>query len=151
MADPLVGYSDVELFLTAWYRAAIAARPEDCCQGVEVDNAEPVGTTFPKRLVVINDDGGPDTSIATAETAVRVSVLAGTRANPKDAVDLARIVHGLRTQIPAPGFAVTLGGTPYRNPVAAVIDSNRPIAVTEEQDRARRLITMTLVVSPEPL
>jgi len=151
VAEPAVGYSDLELFLTAWYRDAIAARSEAFCQGVEVGSAEPVGTAFPKRLVVINDDGGPVTSIATAESAVRLSVLAGTRANPKDAIDLARIVHGLASQVPAAGFAVTIAGTQYRNPVTALLDSNRPLAVIESQDRARRLINVTFGLSPEPL
>lgn len=147
----MVKYSDLEQFLCAWYRDALGARGEAICRDVVVANAEPSAEEgpFPTKLLVINDNGGPDTSLMTGERAVRLSVLAGTRAKPDDAVDLALIVHALRTQIPAPGFATALPDAP-RNPVTSVLDSNGPFAVEELQDRARRLITMTLGVSPEP-
>lgn len=137
MADPLVIHDDVALFLTTWYRAALAARPEPVCQGVSVDVAE----TDAARQLIITDLGGPDTSIVTAERDVNLSILAGTKENPKDANDLARIVHGLRTQIPAaaPG-----------NPIAAVLASSGPFPVPESQPKARRLITVTFsVVVPQ--
>jgi hypothetical protein len=135
--DPLVAHDDLELFLVGWYRQALTARPETVCRGVVVDNKEPTGTTFPAKLLVIRNDGGPDTSILTAERDVGLSVLAGTKENPKDANDLARIVHALRNQIPAvePG-----------NPVSAVLASNGPFPVAEAQPRARRYITLTLSV-----
>lgn len=143
MADPLVIHSNLELFLTTWYRAALEARPELVCRDVEVVNREPEpGKPFPEKLLVISDFGGPDTSILTAERSVGLSVLAGTRENPKDAVDLALIVHALRTQIPAvePG-----------NPVTAVLAANGPYPVPENQPRARRYITLTLGVAGTPL
>lgn len=152
VANPLVGYSDLEWFLCAWYRWWLATRPEEFCEGVEVVNAEPGPEegSFPARLLVIRDNGGPDTSLVTAERAVDFSVLAGTRANPEDANDLARMVHAGRLLIPSPGFATTLPDEP-RNPVTNVISATSPIPVAESQDRARRLIGMTLGVSPEPL
>jgi hypothetical protein len=142
VADPLVIHADLEAYLTAWYRAALAARAEAVCAGVEVGNKEPAADDFPEKLVVIRDLGGPDTSLMTAERSISISVLAGSVESPKTANDLARIVHALRTQIPSADPA---------NPVAAVIDSNGPYAVPEDQDRARRLITMTLAVVPSLL
>lgn len=137
MPDPAVVHDDLELFLTAWYRAALAARPEEVCQGVEIDNREPTGDNFPDRLLVIRDDGGPDTSILTGTRTVGLSVLAGDPENPKDAADLAAIVHALRTQIPS---------TDPDNPVAAVLGSLGPYRVPESQPRARRYMTFTLSV-----
>jgi hypothetical protein len=133
VADPLVAFDDLELFLTGWFRRALAARPEPVCRNVVVDTKE---SNAPKQLIV-RVDGGADTSVITAERDVGLSVLAGTDENPKDANDLARIVHALRTQIPAvePG-----------NPVAAVLASNGPFPVAEAQPMARRYITLTLSV-----
>lgn len=141
--DPLVAHDDLELFLTGWYRRELAGRPEDICQRAEVSNRWPKpGEDFPDVLVVIRDDSGPDTSILTAERQVGISVLAGTRDDPQDAVTLARIVHALRSQIPAvePG-----------NPVAAVLGANGPYPVPEPQERACRYLTITFVVVASPL
>lgn len=142
MAEPLVIQADLELFLVGWYRRVLAARPEPVCQGVEVGNAEPADGEFPARMLVIHDVSGADTSFLTAHRDVYLSVLAGTQENPKDANDLARIVHALRSQIPAvePG-----------NPVAAVVSSRGPIPVPEEQPRARRLVVVTFSVVGAPL
>lgn len=138
--DPVVIVDDLELFLTGWYRARIAARPEPICQGVAVNRVEP--PTLPAKLVVIRDDGGADTSLLTGERSVGVSILAGTKANPKDAKDLAAIVYALRTQIPA----VEEG-----NPVSALLDSTAPVMVAESQERARVYFTLTLAVAGRPL
>ncbi|MGV8912240.1 MAG: hypothetical protein ACOH14_06430 [Rhodoglobus sp.] len=139
MADPLIIQADIVLFLTQWYREALAARPEAVCRDVEVVNREPsAGEPFPEKMLVIRDDGGPDTSIISAERNVGLSVLAGTQENPKDADDLSRIVHALRNQIPA----VAVG-----NPVAAVLASNGPFPVAESQSRARRYITVRFAVT----
>lgn len=139
MGDPLVIHSDLELFLVGWYRDALQqlAEAHPVCAGVEVDNKEPADGDFPAKLVVIRDDGGPDTSLLTAQHTVGISVLAGTKEMPKDAIDLALIVHALRTQIPAvaPG-----------NPVASIEDSNGPYPVAEAQPRSRRYMTVTMTV-----
>lgn len=143
MADPLVIHADLELFLVEWYRAALEGRPEQVTSDVVVTNREPSPPNpMPSRLVVIRDDGGPETSILTAERQVGISVLAGTKENPWEAVQLALIVHALRTQIPAvaPG-----------NPVAAVLESNGPYAVPENQPYARRYMTVTFSVTGSPL
>ncbi|MBD8477568.1 hypothetical protein [Microbacterium sp. CFBP 8794] len=137
MPDPAVIHADLELFLTRWYRAALAARPEDVCRGVEVDNREPGGEQFPERLLVIRNDGGPETSLLTGRRNVGLSVLAGDPENPQDAADLAEIVYALRTQIPS---------TDPDNPVAAVLGSLGPYRVPEFQPRARRYMTFSLSV-----
>lgn len=141
--DPLVVHDDLELFLCSWYRGRILARPEPLCAGVQVDRVEPSpGQAFPAKLIVIRDDGGPETSILTGERSVGVSILAGTKANPKDAKDLANIAYALRSQIPS--------GDPS-NPVAAVLDSTSPVMVPEAQERARVYFTLTLAVAGRPL
>lgn len=158
MADPLVIDSDLELFLTSWYRtalagpdaAALAARlgaDPDLLTGVEVDNKEPSPERFPAKLLVIRDDGGPATSPVTGERSVGLTALAGSKLAPKDANDLIRVALALVVLIPAPDVP---GQTP-RNPVSAVLERNGPFAVIEEQDRARRFATVVLAVTPQPI
>lgn len=137
--DPLIVHDDLEQFLTGWFRARIAARPEPVCQGVSVNRVEPApGPDFPKRLIVVRDDGGPETSLLTGERSVGVSILAGTKANPKDAKDLANIAYALRSQI---------ASADPSNPVSALIDSTAPVMVPEAQERARVYFTLTLAVA----
>lgn len=136
-------HADLELFLTEWLRRELAQRPEPVCQGVEVSNREPpVGETFPARLVVVRDDSGNRTSIITRHTSVGISVLAGTKDNPQDATDLARIVLALAEDCAAvePG-----------NPVAAVLESNGPYPVPEAQPHSRRYMTLVMSVVGSPL
>jgi hypothetical protein len=138
VADPLVIHADIVLFLTGWYRAFLDARDEECCRDVLVTDHEPLaGEDWPERLLVIRDDGGVDTSVLTAESSIGLTILAGTKENPTEADDLARIVHAARSQIPAvePG-----------NPVSAVLSSTRPVPVRETQPKARRYLSLTLAV-----
>lgn len=157
MADPLVIDSDLELFLTGWYRTALAGAEaallaarigasSALLTGVEVDNKEPSSGSFPAKLLVIRDDGGPYTSAVTGERSVGLTVLAGSKLAPKDANDLIRIVLGLVVMIPSPNA----GETP-RNPVSALLERNGPFPVVEEQDRARRFATVVFAVTPEPI
>lgn len=136
--DPLVIHDDLELFLTAWYRMRLGARPEAFLDGLEVDRVEPSTGTFPGRLIVIRDDGGPSTSLLTGERSVGVSVLAGTKADPQDAKDIARLAHALSSQIPSADPA---------NPVSNVVDSTSPVLVPESQPHARAYFTLTLAVA----
>jgi hypothetical protein len=134
---------DLELFLTGWYRRELAARPEPCCEGVRVTNAEPgPDEPFPERLLVIRWDGSSRDSVVSDEASVGLSVLAGTKNNPQNANDLARMVRALAEKLPAiePG-----------NPVTVVRGSTGPFAITENQDRARRYLTLTLGVVGIPL
>lgn len=138
MADPFVIFDDVEMFLIDWFRATLAARPEPECADVVVDRVEPPTDDLPAKLLVIRDDGATDTSILTADASVGFTVLAGSRENPKLAKDLARIVHALLPQIPAPGSS---------NPVAALLTRTSPVLVPESQPRARAYIAATFSLS----
>lgn len=138
MADPLVVHADIVLFLTGWYRDFLNGRTEAVCRDVLVTDHEPLpGEEWPEKMLVIRDDGGYDISLLTAVCTAGMNILAGTKEDPVDADDLARIVHAARSQIPAvaPG-----------NPVTAVLGSTRPVAVREAQPRARRYLSLTLGV-----
>lgn len=138
MADPLVAFDDLEMFLTGWFRSALAARPEPECAGVVVDRVEPApGEPMPEKLVVIRDDGTSDTDILTGDASIGISVLAGSKRNPLVAKRLARVVFSLIRQIPS--------GDPL-NPVAAVTGRNGPYMVPEDAPRARVYMTATLAV-----
>lgn len=132
-------HDDLELFLTSWYRGALAARPESYAQGVQVNRVE--RAPLPARLVVIRDDGGPVTSALTSERMVGVSVLAGTTLLPKDATDLARLCLALAPRIPS---------ADPENPVAAVLGSTTPVLVFEAAERARAYFTLRLSVVGRP-
>lgn len=140
MADPLLVFDDLEMFLTGWFRAALAVRPEAVCADVTVDRVEPSGdaSTWPAKVLVIRDDGTTDDELHTGDASIGLTVLAGTRENPHDAKHLARIVYGLLAQIPS--------GDPS-NPVAAIGTRNGPFLVPEDQPRARVYTTATLRVA----
>lgn len=133
---------DLELFLTTWYRAALAARPEPYCQGVQTDRVEPDQGIIPVPFVVIRDDGGTSDLLLTAEHSVGISVLAGTQEDPRPALDLGRMILGLRTRIPSPA---------PDNPVAAVTGATGPYLVPEDQPYARAYLTVTFRVVGLPL
>lgn len=141
---PRIEDPDIELFLTGWLRRELAARTTDpICQGVKVSNREPEPpATFPPKLVVIRYDGGPDTSLVSSEASIGVSVLAGTKDSPQEANDLARRVKAILKDCAAvePG-----------NPVSAVLASNGPYPVPEDQPKARRYMTFTLALVGQEL
>lgn len=135
MASSVI-YPDVDLFLTTWWRAQIDASPLPEMDGFEVDNKEPdPELPFPARLLVVRFDGITRTSFATGDTTVGLSILAGTKANPKDANDAALWVLAVAERLPSvePG-----------NPVTRLNSATGPFTVTEDQDRARRLVTLDL-------
>lgn len=144
MADPLVIHDDLELFLTGWYRTALAARAEPVCADVSVVRVEPPGpeAEWPEKLLVIRDDGTARTSFLTGEASIGLTVLAGSKENPKDAKDLARIVLALAARIPS---------SDPENPVAALLDSNGPYLVPEAQPRARVYSNISLAVAGRAL
>lgn len=140
MASSVI-YGDLVLFLTGWYRAALAGRLEDVCRDVVVTNTEPdVSLPFPTRMLIIAADLNR-VSVANDEADVRLSILAGTALTPQDAVDLSLIVRALGERIAAvePG-----------NPVAALLGAAGPFVADENQDRSRRLVTLTLSVTGQP-
>ncbi|MEU4016180.1 hypothetical protein AB0E56_13055 [Microbacterium sp. NPDC028030] len=129
-------HADLEFWLTGWLRAQLAARPEPVCQGVKVDNKEPPGT-LPPKLVVVRYDGSSVEELHVDSASVGVTVYAGTKALPKEANDLARIVRALIGD----SARVEAG-----NPVAAVTASNGPIPVADEGEKAVRYLTFELAV-----
>lgn len=129
-------HADLELWLTGWLRAQLAARPEPVCQGVKVDNKVPAGT-LPSKLVVVRYDGSSVEELHVDSASVGVTIYAGTKALPKDANDLARIVRALIGD----SARVEPG-----NPVAAVTASNGPIPVADEGEKAVRYLTFELAV-----
>jgi hypothetical protein len=135
---------DLELFLTTWFRRELALRPEAYCKNVSVVITEPSDPAkpFPARLLVIRWDGSSRTSALSAEASIGLSVLAGSKANPKDANDLVLMVQALAEKLPA----VEQG-----NPVTDLRESTGPFAIAEQQDRARRYLTITLGVVGVPI
>lgn len=129
-------HDDLELWLTGWLRAQLAARPEAVCQGVTVDNKVPAGT-LPSKLVVVRYDGSSLEELHVDSAAVGITVYAGTKALPKDANDLARIIRALIGD----SARVEAG-----NPVAAVLGSTGPIPVADEGEKAVRYLTFELAV-----
>lgn len=140
MADPLVIMDDLELWLTSWFRSALAARTEPFLAGFKVDRTEPAYTELPARLLVVRDDGTSSESLLTGEASIGLTVLAATRENPKDAKDAARVILALARSIPAP-----------RTPVAAFRGSNGPFLVADASPRARVYMTLTLAVAGRAL
>lgn len=136
-------HDDLELFMLGWLRDRLAERPEPVCQDVKVDNKEPLpGSPWPKRLVVVRDDGSSEDELNVDSAALGVTVYAGTKVLPKDANDLARIVRALIRD----SARVEPG-----NPVAAVVASAGPFKVDEERPEPRRYLTFELKVVGSPL
>lgn len=141
---PRVLPPDVVLWLTGWLRAELEALTAryPVCEGAVVRDKEPTDGVFPEKLIVISAFTALDTSVITSENDYGVSTLAGSRENPKPADDLARIVHALMKDS---------AGMQPGNPIAAVLASNGPYAVPEDQPRARRYSTYTLSTVGSPL
>lgn len=130
------------MFLTGFIRKELALRPEPFCKGAFVSNKfAPTGPGQPirERQVIVRDDGGPDTSVITADAAVGITILATTEA---DANGLARMVKAIVRDCP---------GVEAGNPVAAVLASNGPYEVPEESTQHRRYMTFTFSVVGTPL
>lgn len=134
-------HADLELWLTGWLKVQLAARPEPVCAGVTVNNKEPAGT-LPPKLVVVRYDGSSVEELHVDSAAVGITVYAGTKALPKDANDLARIIRALVGD----SARVEPG-----NPVAAVTASNGPIPIPYEGTHAVRYLTFELAVVGSPL
>lgn len=131
-------HADFEEWLTGWLRTRLAERPEEVCQGVKVDNKFPDPMAeWPKRLVVVRDDGSSEVELNVDSLALGVTIYAGTKVLPKDANDLARIVRALIRD----SARVEPG-----NPVAAVTASAGPSKVDDARPEAGRYLTFELAV-----
>lgn len=136
-------HQDLALFLIGWYRSAVAERPEAYCSDVVFDRVEPSpGEPFPARLVVVSDDGGSVGRILTSSRSIRLSVLAGSKEDPSDALSLAAMLVALRTRIP---------GIEDGNPVTSVGATNGPYLIAEEQPHARVYVSIIFGVAGVPL
>ena len=141
MADSLL-YLDLELFLTGWYRTRLAALNWTVCEDLEVDRVEPdPGQEFPRRLLVIRDDGRTRTSRSTSTQSVGLTALMGSKENPADAMELLQIVLALSESLPS---------TDSLNPVTAVLSSTGPTLITERQPHARAYATLELATTGVP-
>lgn len=137
--DPILIHDDLELYLTARFRALLAARPEPVCSEVAVDRVEPDRPyeEWPAKLLVVRDDGTIDDELHVGQASIGLTVLAGTKRSPKVAKDLALIVRALIPLLPSPDPS---------NPIAAVLSVNGPYMVDEAPERARVYMTATLAV-----
>jgi hypothetical protein len=142
VADPAVIYPDLEDYLIGWYRTALAARPEAVCAGVVVARTESEATPPPKKQLIIRDDGTTRETFITGQASIGMTVLAGTKANPKDAKALAAIVLSLASQIPSPD---------PDNPFASLDAATGPYMVPEAATVARVYSTATFSVAGRPL
>lgn len=146
MASTVI-HQDLEKFLTAYIRTALAALSGNPYAGVFV------GTTFwkadpqvvrdpPPFQVVVRDDGGPRTSVATKESLVGFSVLGGgDHTDSQGVVDLALLVAAIVEKCPVTGTD---------NPVAAVLQMNGPFGVLDPSGRATRYFTATFSLVGRP-
>ncbi|MFJ4038203.1 hypothetical protein ACIPVB_08945 [Microbacterium sp. NPDC090007] len=135
-------YDDLELFLTDWYRRALTNRPEAVCANVSVGRVESVKTPPPAKQLVIRDDGTSRDTFLTGRASIGLTVLAGTKLNPRDAKELAQIVLALAELIPFDDPS---------NPLTRVYDSNGPYMVPEDSTFARVYSTVTFGVAARPL
>jgi hypothetical protein len=134
---------DVVLFLTTEIRAELTALADAAfpmskgwVDGREWSSATDGGTA-PKWQVIVRDDGIADSDLIVGDAAVGVSVLAGTKANPKTANDLARIVKRIVKATPRAEAG---------NPVASISSFLGPYPVDEASTYARRYMAATLTV-----
>lgn len=138
----VVVHADLEQYLCDRFRIELAARGRG---EVFVGNREPgPNETVAGSWLIVRDNSGPTRSMISAERDVNLSVLAGTKAVPKPAMDLARLVTGL---------AASFAGLEPGNPIAYVPEDgvNGPFWVPEDTSYARTLSTVTFVVVGEPL
>lgn len=138
---PSVLWPDLEAWLVDYVRDVVLV---DAGLEAEISNKEPADDPFPAALVVLRDDGGPKTSMITAQRSVGVTILAGTQRLDAPAKDLSRPILGALTDEDLP----LLGGPSC--PIASVDDFNGPYTVPEEQDRTRLYFTVTYTVVGSP-
>jgi hypothetical protein len=128
---------DLETWLIDYVRALAGAEAKTA----DVANVEPARMTvpLPRPLIVIREDSGSRLDHITFDRSIGFSVLAGTKANPKPANDLARWVAGVLFDFDLP----LVEGSP----IAAVIPDgcNGPYPVADQLDVARRYGTAQYV------
>ena len=132
----LVVPPDMELFVCGWLREALTGRGWN----VEVGNREPPDSKYPlaRPLVVVRDDGGPQTEAVTFDRSISVSVLGGTRGDSYETMRLAREAYAL---LASDRIALAEG-----SPIAAVdraSGTNGPYRVVEDPDTTAAYMSLT--------
>lgn len=131
----LLLHADLELFLSGYFQAGLAARPEPYCADVVVGrDFPPADLLQPGRFIVIRDDSGPRTSIITKDVTVGITVKAPTISDVKA---LAAMVEGL-----LPGCVGVEPGTP----VAALLGVNGPYSVPDPGGGPTQYLTAEFTV-----
>lgn len=120
--------------LVAWAREYLTGQFGE--GGVQVVSMVPARYAGGPPLVVVRDDGGPQTSEVTFDRQLGVTVFAGSRDNPNVAQTVARRVYGLLTS----PTVTTLPGSP----VAAIIweSCNGPYLVNDRLDAGTCYMTI---------
>jgi hypothetical protein len=134
MTAPLLVFPDVELWATAYLRAALGARPEAYASQVYVSNAVP--TTRQPRMVIVRRDGGPMLDRWREAARLTVRVWGGTE---REATDLARLVAAL--------LWVSADG----NPVLRVTQPTGTTPVADDSKQPLRLLAFELTVRGTPM
>lgn len=129
MQPPTVIFPDVELWATAYLRAALAARVEEYTEDVFVSNAVP--SPRRPRMVVVRRDGGP--RLDKTREAARLSCRVWAESE-QDVADLASMVRAL------------MWAAPDGNPVCRVNDLAGPSAVADESGTPLRFMSFELIV-----
>lgn len=126
---PAVVFPDVELWATAYLRAALSGRPESYAANVFVSNAVP--STRRDRMVVVRRDGGPRLDVA--REAARLSVRVWAKSE-QDVSNLTQLVRAL------------LWASPNGDPVLKVSDLSGPSPVADESGQPLRVFTLEVLV-----
>jgi hypothetical protein len=135
--NPQVIFPDVEKVLVAGLKAALKERKELCTHGVEISTIKPAPDKkpYPKRIIVIRGDGGPELDDVRKIERVGVNIWAD---NYADASDLARITEALMKQ---------LTGAEIKK-VEIILS---PVRVDEEGPQEHRYLTLEVTTKGTPL
>lgn len=135
MAERVI-FSDLELFLTGFIRAELAAHGKT--GGFVSNEFSPPDKPRPPFQVIVRDDSGPRTGVVTKAPTMGVTVLGSDTVNKVQATDLALLVFAI-----VEGCARVATG----NPVAAVLAANGPYKVPDDSGHPRRYMTFELSVT----
>jgi hypothetical protein len=137
MSLPAVIFPDVEKVLVADIKAKLTARSETYTNAVTVATKKPAADVkpYPKKMVVIRSDGGPELDHVRKLERIGVSVYADTYA---DASNLARMVQAL--------FRTTTG-----EDIKQVTTILSPVRVDEEGPQEARYMTFEIITKAKTL
>lgn len=130
---------DLEYFLTGYLRERLSD-----VKALQVDDKVPSEYRGEYPLVVVRDDSGPQTSIATYDRSLGITVYMGRPQNVKPCRDLARRIYTLLSS----RDTITASGSP----IAAVVRDgfNGPYTVSDAQEAAAQYLTVAYSAVGEP-